>query len=188
MPHRARIIAWPPAVVSPPAALPPSLFALPSPRSARLGSTIPSFAAWSSLSPTSSDAKPDSPPLTVPLHPSAPDIDVEVAAVNLSETLVSCGHRDWEQMQQNDPLCDEARQNHKLGSLSLSYLPSATTLPLRTCLIPQTNFIFPSKAVESTGTTTHYYWCTNPQQPVPLAGPSLVTPPPRIYGPLLARP
>ena len=73
---------------------PPLLRTSPPPRSARLGSTTSTgrFASTSST-PTPSDLQSDSPPPTAPLHPSAPDPDVQAAAAYPSNTLLNYSHR-----------------------------------------------------------------------------------------------
>ena len=86
---------------------PPPLRTSPPPRSSRLGSTTSTSRLASTCStPTPSDLQSDSPPSTAPLHPTAPDPDVQAAAAHLSNTLLNYSHVDWEQAQREDPLCD----------------------------------------------------------------------------------
>ena len=113
MPHRVRTIARPPTVGSPR----PPLWRLliyiiyiyiyiriyiplgtsPPPRSARLGSTTSTGRLTSTSStPTPSDLQSDSPPPTAPLHPTAPNPDVQAAAAHLSNTLLNYSHSDWD--------------------------------------------------------------------------------------------
>ena len=95
---------------------PPPLRASPPPRSARLGSpTSTGRLASTSSTPTPSDLQSDSPPPTAPLHPTAPDLDVQAAAAHLSNTLLNYSHSDWEQAQREDPLCDATRRYIQLG-------------------------------------------------------------------------
>ena len=106
VPHRAQTTARPPTVGSPP------------PRSARLGSTTsPSRRAPISSTPPPADLQSVPPPLSVPLHPTAPDPDVQAAAAHLSNTLLNYSHRNWEQAQRDDPLCDATRRYIQLGCL-----------------------------------------------------------------------
>ena len=98
------------------ASAPPPLRTSPPPRSARLGSTTSTgHLASTSLTPTPSDLQSDSPPPTVPLHPTVPDPDVQAAAAHLSNTLLNCSYSDWEQAQREDPLCDATRRYIQLG-------------------------------------------------------------------------
>ena len=93
------------------ASAPPPLRTSPPPRSARLGSTTSTVRlASTSSTPTLLDLQSDSPPPTAPLHPTAPDPDVQVAAAHLSNTLLNYSHIDWEQAQREDPLCDATRR------------------------------------------------------------------------------
>ena len=88
----------------------------PPPRSARLGSmTSASRLTSTSSTPTPSDLQSDSPPPTAPLHPTAPDPDVQAAAAHLSNTLLNYSHSDWEHTQREDPLCDATRRYIQLG-------------------------------------------------------------------------
>ena len=48
-------------------------------------------------------------------HPTATNIIVEAAVAGLSQSLLSYGHRDWEQVQRDDPLCDAIRRYLQLG-------------------------------------------------------------------------
>ena len=98
------------------ASAPPPLRTSPPPRSARLGSTTSTEClASTSSTPTPSDLQSDSPPPTAPLHPTAPDPDVQAAAADLSNTLLNYNHSDWEQAQREDPLCDATRRYIQLG-------------------------------------------------------------------------
>ena len=98
------------------ASAPSPLRTSPPPQFSRLGSTISTghlVSTSSTLTPP--DLQSDSPPPTAPLHPSASDPDVQVAAAHLSNTLLNYIHSDWEQAQRKDPLCDATRRNIQLG-------------------------------------------------------------------------
>lgn len=60
-------------------------------------------------SPTHPGHNPDSPPHMAPSYPAATEINVEVSSAGLSESLLSYGHCDWDQVQRDDPVCDAAR-------------------------------------------------------------------------------
>ena len=80
------------------ASAPPPLRTSPPPCSTRLGSTTSTGRlASTSSTPIPPDLQSDSPPPTAPLHPTAPDPDVQVAAAHLSNTLLDYIHTDWEQ-------------------------------------------------------------------------------------------
>ena len=98
------------------ASAPPPPRTSPPPRSARLGSTTSTGrpASTSSTLPPP-DLQSDPPPPTAPLHPTVPDLDVQAAAVHLSNTLLNYSHSDWEQAQRADPLCDATRRYIQLG-------------------------------------------------------------------------
>lgn len=63
--------------------------------------------SYPTLLPTLPRPKPNSPPHMAPLHHAR--LDVEAAAANLSETLLSYGHRDWEKVQRDASKCNNAR-------------------------------------------------------------------------------
>ena len=95
---------------------PPPLRTSPPPRSVRLGSTTATGRLTSTSSTkTPPDLQSDSPPPTAPLHPTAPDPDVQAAAAHLSNTLLSYNYSDWEQAQREDSLCDATRRYIQLG-------------------------------------------------------------------------
>ena len=103
----------------------------PPPRSVRLDSTTPTGRLASTrLTPTPPDLQPDSPPPTAPLHPTAPDPDVQAAAAHLSNTLLNYSHRDWEQAQREDPLCDATRRYIQLGCPPHSLTSLCDHIPL----------------------------------------------------------
>ena len=82
------------------AAVSPPLRTSPPPRSARLGSTtFPGRRAPISSTPPPADLQSVPPPLSAPLHPTAPDPDVQAAAAHLLNTLLNYNHSDWEQAQ-----------------------------------------------------------------------------------------
>ena len=90
---------------------------VPPPDSPVLGGSTTSTGCLASTSstPTPSDLQLDSPPPAAPLHPTAPDPDVQAAAAHLSNTLLNYSHSDWEQAQREDPLCDATRRYIQLG-------------------------------------------------------------------------
>ena len=94
-----------------------SLRSSPPPRSARLDSTI-SLGRLTSPDPTpgSNFQIYKSPPVPPPAaqYP-APGNDNRAAAEKLSNTLLRYSHRDWDQAQRADPLCDATRRYIKLG-------------------------------------------------------------------------
>ena len=101
----------------------------PPPRSIRLYSTIPLGRLTSphpSLGPHSQ--MDDPPPATSPVvqYP-APGNDNHAAADQLSNTVFSYSHRDWDQAQCVDPLCDATRRYIKLDYPNPPPSPSATT-------------------------------------------------------------
>ena len=89
----------------------------PPPRSVRLGSTIPLGRLTSPHPPPGPNSQMDnSTPTTPPVvqYP-APGSDNLAAADQLSNALLSYSHRDWDQAQRVDPLCDATRRYIKLG-------------------------------------------------------------------------
>ena len=93
-----------------------SLRTSPPPRSARLGSTTsPGRRAPISSTPRPADLQSVPPPFSAPLHPTAPDPDIQAAAAQLSNILLNYSHSDWEQAQRDDPLCDATRRYIQLG-------------------------------------------------------------------------
>ena len=94
----------------------PPLRTSPPPRSARLGSTTsPGRRAPISSTPRPADLQSVPPPFSAPLHPTAPDPDIQAAAAQLSNILLNYSHSDWEQAQRDDPLCDATRRYIQLG-------------------------------------------------------------------------
>ena len=184
IPHRARTIARPPTVGSPP------------PRSARLGSTTsPGRRAPISSTPPPADLQSVPPPLSAPLHPTAPDPDAQAAAAHLSNTLLNYSHSDWEQAQRDDPLCDATRRyiqlgcpQHRLTSLC-DHIPSHRR-PASTDIL--------DLAVKGRLIQGDYGTALFVRNPVTVASSPVDTParlgrlpfndPVRIYVPLLARP
>ena len=93
------------------ASAPPPLRTSPPPRSARLGSTTSSgrlASTSSTLAPPDLQSDPPSP--TALLYPAVPNLNVQAAAVHLSNTLLNYSHSDWDQAQREDPLCDATRR------------------------------------------------------------------------------
>ena len=184
IPHRARTIARPPTVGSPP------------PRSARLGSTTsPGRRAPISSTPPPADLQSVPPPLSAPLHPTAPGPDAQAAAAHLSNTLLNYSHSDWEQAQRDDPLCDATRRyiqlgcpQHRLTSLC-DHIPSHRR-PASTDIL--------DLAVKGRLIQGDYGTALFVRNPVTVASSPVDTParlgrlpfndPVRIYVPLLARP
>ena len=77
------------------AAASPPLRTSPPPRSARLGSTTsPGRCAPITSTPPPADLPSVPPPLSAPLHPTAPDLDVQAAAAHLSNSLLNYSHSD----------------------------------------------------------------------------------------------
>ena len=98
------------------ASAPPPLRTSPPPRSARLGSmTSPGRPASASSTLPLPDLQSDTPSPTAPLHPTVLDLDAQDAAAHLSNSLLNYSHRDWEQAQCEDPLCDATRRYIQLG-------------------------------------------------------------------------
>ena len=99
------------------ASAPPPLRTSPPPRSARLGSTTSTGrpASTSSTLPPPPDLQSDPPPPTAPLHPTVLDLDVQAAAVHLSNTVLNYSHSDWEQAQRQESFCDATRRYIQLG-------------------------------------------------------------------------
>ena len=101
-----------------PAPPPKTLFcSSPPPRSARLDSTIPvgrpdSYLPTSAPNSQMDDPTPAAPPVS---HSTAPEHDACAAAEQLSNTLLSYSHRDWDQAERVDPLCDATRRYIELG-------------------------------------------------------------------------
>ena len=82
------------------ASAPPPLRTSLPPRSAHLGSTTSTGRlASTSSTPTPLDLQSDPPPPTAPLHPTAPDFDVQAAAAHFSNTLLNYSNSDLEQAQ-----------------------------------------------------------------------------------------
>ena len=85
----------------------PPLRTSPLPRSAHLGSTTSTDRrAPTSSTPPPTELQSAPPPLTAPLHPTAPDPDLQAVAAHLSNNLLNYSYNDWEQAQREDPLCD----------------------------------------------------------------------------------
>ena len=123
------------AASAPPASPPKALFrSSPPPRSVRLGSTIPLGRPPSPrLTPAPNPQLGHSPPAAPPvLQFTAPNIDTSAVAEHLLNTLLSHSHRDSDQVQRADPLCDTTPRYIQLGCpnrppLSLcDHLPSHT--------------------------------------------------------------
>ena len=88
---------------APAASASPSSRTSPPSRPDRLGYTkITNGRVATSSPPPPADLTP--PQSTAPLHPTAPDPDIQAAAAHLSNTLLSYSHHDWEQAQREDPL------------------------------------------------------------------------------------
>ena len=106
----------------------------PPPRSVRLRSTIPLGRLTSPPPPPGPNSQMDNPPPATPpvVQYSAPGNDNFAVADQLSNAFLSYSHRDWDQAQRVDPLCDTTRRYIKLGypnppPLSLcDHLPSHT--------------------------------------------------------------
>ena len=104
------------------------------PRSARLGSTIPLARLTSPhLTPGSNSQMDNSPPAAPPVvqYPT-PENDNHAAAEQFSNTLLSYSHRDWDQAQRADPLCDATKRYIKLGYPNPPPLSFCAHLPPQT--------------------------------------------------------
>ena len=111
-----------------------SLCSSPPPRSARLDSTIPLGRLTSPhLTPGSNSQIDNSPPAAPPvLQYTASGNDTSATAKQLLNTLLSYGHRDWDQAQRADPLCDATRRYIQLGYPNPSLVSLCDYLPLHT--------------------------------------------------------
>ena len=104
------------------------------PRSACLGSTIPLGRLTSPHPSPGSNSQMENPPPSTPpvVQYPAPGNENRAASEQLSNALLSYGHRDWDQAQRADPLCDTTRRYITLGypnppPLSLcDHMPSHT--------------------------------------------------------------
>ena len=122
------------------------------PRLARLGYTIPlACLASPRPMPAPSNHRLDHSPTAAPftLQTTAPDHDVSAAAAHLSNTLLSYSHRDWEQAQRVDSLCDATRRYIQLGCPDPPLSLFATTCPRTRGLTPQTSPTSPQKVAYS---------------------------------------
>ena len=104
------------------------------PRSVRLGSTIPLGRLTSPQPPPGPKAQinnttPATPPVVQ--YPT-PGNDNLAAAGQLSNALLSYSHRDWDQAQRVDPLCDATRRYIKLGHPNPPPPPHSATTCLHT--------------------------------------------------------
>ena len=178
------------------AAASPPLRTSPPPRSARRGSTTSrGRRAPISSTPPPADLQSVPPPLSAPLHPTAPDPDAQASAAHLSNTLLNYNHSDWEQAQRDDPLCDATRRyiqlgcpQHRLTSL-YDHIPSHRR-PASTDIL--------DLAVKGRLNQGDYGTALFVRNPVTVASSPVDTParlgrlpfndPVRIYVPLLARP
>ena len=112
---------------APAASASPSSRTSPPPRPDRLGYTkITNGRVATCSPPPSADLSSTPPPSTAPLHPTAPDPDIQAAAAHLSNTLLSYSHHDWEQAQREDPLCDATRRLSNSAALSILWSRYAT--------------------------------------------------------------
>ena len=107
-----------------------SFRSLPPPRLVRLGFTIPLGRLTSPHPPPGPNSQMGNPPPATPpvVQYPAPGNDNRAAAGQLSKALLSYSHRDWDQAQHVDPLCDATRRYIKLGYPNP--LPSLTLRPL----------------------------------------------------------
>ena len=178
------------------AAASPPLRTSPPPRSARLGSTTsPGRSAPISSTPPPADLQSVPLPLSAPLHPTAPDPDVQAAVAHLSNTLLNYSHSDWEQAQRDDPLCDATRRYIQLGcpqhclTLLCDHIPSHRR-PASTDIL---DLAAKGRLIQGDYGTTLFV-----RNPVTVASSPVDAParlgrlpfidPVRIYVPLLARP
>ena len=95
-------------------ALPPRTWprSSPLPRSDHLGSTIPLGRPGLRHPPATQNSQIDT---TTPAPHTNTEGDTYAATKQLSNTLLSYSHHDWEKSQREDPLCDATRRYIKLG-------------------------------------------------------------------------
>ena len=106
----------------------------PPPRSVRLGSTIPLGRLTSLHPPPGPNSQMDNPPLATPpvVQYLVPGNDNFAAADQLSNALLSYSHRDWDQAQRADLLCDATRRYIKLGYPNFPPVSLCDPVPLHT--------------------------------------------------------
>ena len=106
----------------------------PPPRSARLGSMIPLGRLTSTHPTPGPNFQMDNPPPATPpvVQYPAPGNDNRAATVQLLNALLSFSHRDWDQAQRVDPLCNATRRYIKLGYPKPPPLSLCDHLPSRT--------------------------------------------------------
>ena len=162
----------------------PPLRTSPPSRSVRLGSTTPDRPASKDEPPTPPPTTPDSPPPAAPA-PTQPeqatDATVEAAATGLSVSLLSFGHREWEQAQRDDPLCDAVRRYFQLGCpnpLPPTFCDHVTSHKRPD---PADILILLPKDASPTATTTQYCWYATTPQPAALAAAPLMIPSASTY-------
>ena len=104
----------------------------PPPRSVCLGSTIPLRRLTSPHPPPGPNSQMDSPPPATPpvVQYHAPGNYNFAAADQLSNAPLSYSHRDWDQAQRVNPLCDATRRYIKLGYPNPPLLSLCDHLPL----------------------------------------------------------
>ena len=123
------------------------------------------------------------------------DPSIHTAATHLSNTLLSYSHRDWEQAQRDDPLCDATRRYIQLGrptpvpSTLCNHLPSHT----RPETADITDLATKGRLLQGDDDTTLLVRKSRAPTPGPSGSSDGSQPPPfndpvRIYVPLLARP
>ena len=178
------------------AAAPPPLRTSPPPRSARLGSTTSQGRRTPiSSTPPPADLQSVPPPLPAPLHPTAPDPNVQAAAAHLSNTLLNYSHSDWEHAQREDPLCGATRRYLQLGCPQhrLSSLCDHISSHRRPASTDILDLAAKGRLIQGDHGTTLLVRNPVTVAPSPVDTPARLGRPPfndpvRIYVPLLARP
>ena len=178
---------------APAASAPPLSRTSPPPRPDRLGYTKITNGRVPTRSPPPSAEAP--PPLTASLHPTAPDPDIQAAAVHLSNTLLNYSHHDWEQDQREDPLCDATRRHIQLGCPKHSLASLCDHLPSHQRPDPADILDLAAKGRLIQGNHDTVLLVRKPTAAIsrPDGPPTRLRRPPlddpiRIYVPLLARP
>ena len=115
-----------PAAPAPPSKTTPC--SSPLPRSDRLGSTTP--LARPGLCRKPPDQNPQIDTTSTASH-TTPEYDAYAATKQLSNTLLSYSHHDWDKAQREDPLCDTTRRYIQLGR------PDPPPLSLRSLALTQ---------------------------------------------------
>ena len=181
---------------APAASAPPPSRTSPPPRPDRLGYTkITNGRVPTRSPPPSADLRSVPPPLTTSLQSTAPNPDIQAAAVHLSNTLLNYNHHDWEQAQREDPLCDTTRRHIQLGCPKHSLASLCDHLPSHQRPDPADILDLAAKGRLIQGNHDTVLLVRKPTAAIsrPDGPPARLRQPPlddpvRIYVPLLARP